>query len=80
MNDITPPDITGFLFPLTGADANEVAIRSARRFTGKNKILTRYKSYHGASTGAITATGDFRRQFGEVGVSGFVKFFDLHAF
>jgi 4-aminobutyrate aminotransferase-like enzyme len=35
MNDITPPDITGFLFPLSGAEANEVAIRAARRFTGK---------------------------------------------
>ena len=35
MNDITPADITGFIFPLTGSDANEVAIRSARRFTGK---------------------------------------------
>lgn len=42
--------------------------------------MTRYKSYHGGSTGSITATGDFRRQFGEVGVSGFVKFFDLQAF
>lgn len=65
---------------MTGSDANEVAIRSARRYTGKQKILTRYKSYHGASTGSLTATGDFRRQFAETGVSGFVKFFDLQAF
>ena len=35
MNDITPPDITGFIFPLTGSEANEAAIRAARRFTGK---------------------------------------------
>ena len=80
MNDITPADLTGFIFPCTGSEANEVAIRSARRFTGKQKILTRYKSYHGGTTGPLTATGDFRRQFGEVGVSGFVKFFDLQAF
>lgn len=80
MNDITPEGITGFVFPLTGSDANEVAIRSARRFTGKHKILTRYKSYHGSSVGAINATGDFRRGFAENGVSGFVKFFDLQAF
>ena len=65
---------------MTGSDANEVAIRSARRFTGKQKILTRYKSYRGSSVGAINATGDFRRGFGESGVSGFVKFFDLQAF
>lgn len=80
LNDVTPPNITGFVFPLTGSEANEVAIRSARRFTGKNKILTRYKSYHGSSANALTATGDFRRLFAENGVSGFVKFFDLQAF
>jgi len=61
LNDITPKEITGFIFPLTGSDANEVAIRAARRYTGKHKILTRYKSYHGGSAGSLTATGDFRR-------------------
>ncbi|KAL4431534.1 hypothetical protein ABPG74_017239 [Tetrahymena malaccensis] len=80
LNDITPADITGFVFPLTGSDANEVAIRTARKFTGRHKILTRYKSYHGSSVGALNATGDFRRSFAEQGVSGFVKFFDLQAF
>jgi taurine--2-oxoglutarate transaminase len=80
LSDLTPADITGFIFPLTGSDANEVAIRTARKFTGKSKIMTRYKSYHGSSTGSLTATGDFRRGFAEAGVSGFVKFFDLQAF
>lgn len=80
LSDLTPSDITGFVFPLTGSDANEVAIRTARKFTGKHKILTRYKSYHGSSVGALNATGDFRRGFAENGVSGFVKFFDLQAF
>lgn len=80
LSDLTPSDITGFVFPLTGSDANEVAIRTARKFTGKNKIMTRYKSYHGSSTGALNATGDFRRGFAENGISGFVKFFDLQAF
>lgn len=65
---------------MTGSDANEVAIRTARKFTGRQKILTRYKSYHGSSVGALNATGDFRRGFAEAGVSGFVKFFDLQAF
>lgn len=80
LSDLTPQDITGFVFPLTGSDANEVAIRTARKFTGKHKILSRYKSYHGSSVAAINATGDFRRGFAENGVSGFVKFFDLQAF
>jgi taurine---2-oxoglutarate transaminase len=80
LSDLTPQDITGFVFPLTGSDANEVAIRTARKFTGKHKIMSRYKSYHGSSVAAINATGDFRRGFAENGVSGFVKFFDLQAF
>ena len=79
LKDISPPNIPGVVFPVTGSDANEVAIRAARRFSGKHKILTRYKSYHGGSTGALNCTGDFRRQYGEVGVSGFVKFFDFQA-
>lgn len=72
--------MTGFIFPCTGSEANEVAIRAARRFTGRQKILNRYKSYHGGTTGPLTATGDFRRHFAEAGVSGFVKFFDMQAF
>lgn len=79
LSDLTPQDITGFIFPLTGSDANEVAIRTARSFTKKTKILTRYKSYHGGSTGSLNATGDFRRFFAEGGTSGFVKFYDLQA-
>ena len=77
LNDLTPSDITGFIFPCTGSDANEVSIRTAREFTGKSKIMTRYKSYNGGSAGALNATGDIRRAFEEQGVSGFVKFFDL---
>lgn len=41
--------------------------------------MNRYRSYHGGTTGPLTATGDFRRNFGESGVSGFVKFYDFHA-
>ena len=49
MSEISPKDITGFLFPLSGAEANETAIRAARLYTGRSKILTRYRSYHGAT-------------------------------
>ena len=76
LNDITPENITGFMFPCTGSEANEAAIRIARRYTGKQKILSRYRSYHGGTTGPLSSTGDFRRQFGEPGVSGYSKFFD----
>jgi taurine---2-oxoglutarate transaminase len=59
--EITPPGLTRFLYTLGGADANEHAIKLARAFTGRHKILTRYRSYHGATAGAIAATGDPRR-------------------
>ena len=59
--NITPEGINKFLFTLGGADANENAIKLARGFTGKNKILAHYRSYHGATYGAVALTGDLRR-------------------
>lgn len=59
--EITPGDLNKFLFTLGGADANENAIKLARAYTGRHKILARYRSYHGASAGAMAATGDPRR-------------------
>jgi len=59
--EISPGDMDHFLFTLGGADANENAIKLARAFTGRHKILARYRSYHGASAGAMAATGDPRR-------------------
>lgn len=59
--EITPGDLSRFLFTLGGADANENAIKLARAYTGRHKILARYRSYHGASAGAMAATGDPRR-------------------
>ena len=56
--DITPHKaLSKVLFPLGGADANENAIKLARGYTGRHKILTRYRSYHGATAGAMAATG-----------------------
>lgn len=49
------------LFTLGGADANENAIKIARGYTGRHKVLSRYRSYHGATAGAMAATGDPRR-------------------
>lgn len=53
-----PGDIEKSFFTLGGAEANENAIRIAKAVTGRNKILARYRSYHGATSGAITLTGD----------------------
>jgi len=78
MAEITPGDINGFLFPLGGSEANEGAMRIARRYTGKFKIMSAMRSYHGGTTGPLAATGDFRTRFaGEQ--PGFVKFFSPHA-
>ncbi|MDP2976133.1 MAG: aminotransferase class III-fold pyridoxal phosphate-dependent enzyme, partial [Anaerolineales bacterium] len=60
--DISPGGaLTKILFTLGGADANENAIKLARAYTGRHKILARYRSYHGATAGAMAATGDPRR-------------------
>jgi taurine--2-oxoglutarate transaminase len=53
---IFPGDIEKFFFTLGGAEANENAIRIARAVTGRHKILARYRSYHGATSGSITLT------------------------
>ena len=73
---LCPGDLDTFLFTLGGADANENAIRIARAVTGRHKILSRYRSYHGATAGALQLTGDPRRWAGEPGPSGFIKVLD----
>jgi taurine--2-oxoglutarate transaminase len=61
LSQVTPGNLDHFMFTLGGADANENAIKLARGYTGKHKILSRYRSYHGASAGAMALTGDPRR-------------------
>ena len=55
---LTPGDIDVFFFTNGGAEANENAIKIARAVTGRQKILARYRSYHGGTAGALTLTGD----------------------
>jgi taurine---2-oxoglutarate transaminase len=74
--EITPGDIDTFFFTNGGADANENAIKLARFFTGRQKILARYRSYHGATAGAISLTGDPRRWAAEPGMPGVVHVLD----
>jgi taurine--2-oxoglutarate transaminase len=73
---IAPGDIDAFYFTNGGTDANETALRIARVFTGRQKILARYRSYHGATAGSIAATGEPRRWPTEPGVPGVVHVFD----
>jgi taurine---2-oxoglutarate transaminase len=73
--------LTKVLFTLGGADANENAIKIARAYTGRFKVLTRYRSYHGASAGAMAATGDPRRVAWEpMLMPGIVHFLDPYRY
>ena len=81
LTEITPGDLDHFMFTLGGADANENAVKLARGYTGKHKILTRYRSYHGASAGAMALTGDPRRLPWEPNLmSGVVHFLDPYRY
>ena len=74
--EITPGDIDTFFFTNGGADANENAIKIARFFTGRHKIIARYRSYHGATAGAMSLTGDPRRWAAEPGIPGVIHVLD----
>jgi taurine--2-oxoglutarate transaminase len=74
--EVTPGDLAMSFFTNGGAEANENAIKLARWYTGRHKIIARYRSYHGATAGGITLTGDPRRWPAEPGISGVVRMFD----
>ena len=59
--EVLPEGLTKFFFATSGTEANEAAFKIARMYTGKTKIIARYRSYHGSTSGAIAATGDPRR-------------------
>ena len=73
---ITPGDIDTFFFTNGGAEATENAIKIARFYTGRHKIMARYRSYHGATAGSISLTGDPRRWAAEPGIPGVVRVMD----
>jgi beta-alanine---2-oxoglutarate transaminase len=77
---LTPGDLNKFFFTLGGADANENALKFARAYTGKSKVLTKYRSYHGATYGAISMSGDARRLPVEPGIPGVRYFFDPYCY
>jgi taurine---2-oxoglutarate transaminase len=78
--EVTPGDLTMSFFTNGGAEANENAIKLARWYTGRNKVIARYRSYHGATAGAITLTGDPRRWFAEPGIPGVVRMLDPYTY
>jgi taurine--2-oxoglutarate transaminase len=74
--ELVPGDINTFFYTLGGAEANENAIKAARLFTGRHKIIARYRSYHGATHGVMSLTGDPRRWPNEPGMAGIVRVMD----
>ena len=74
--ELFPGDINTFFFTTGGAEANENAIKLARLATGRNKILSRYRSYHGATGSTMQLTGDPRRWANEPGAPGFIRIMD----
>ena len=76
--EILPGDLDKVFFTLGGAEAIENAIKLARHVTGRYKVLARYRSYHGATFGAMTLTGDPRRWPNEPGLVGVVRYPDTH--
>lgn len=77
---LMPDNIGKVFFTNAGADANENAVKIARMYTGRNKIFSRYRSYHGSTFGAGNLTGEPRRYALEPGVPGFVKFMDPYLY
>jgi len=78
--EITPGDLDMFFFTLGGSEANENAIKMARAYTGRHKIMVRYRSYHGATAGSMTLTGDPRRWANEPGMPGVIRVFDPYKY
>ncbi len=76
--EILPGDMDKVFFTLGGAEAIENAIKMARHYTGRYKVLARYRSYHGATMGAMSLTGDPRRLLNEPGLVGVLRYPDTH--
>jgi taurine--2-oxoglutarate transaminase len=78
--EVTPGNLKKTFFALGGAEANENAIKIARFYTGRHKIMARYRSYHGATHGSIALTGDYRRLAVEPAMPGAVHFLDPYCY
>jgi len=74
--EITPGPINTFFFTLGGAEANENAVRAAKLYTGRQKIIVRHRSYHGGTNLTVNLTGDPRRWANEPGPPGIIRVLD----
>ena len=77
---ITPGDLNQFFFCLSGSEAVENAYKMARLLTGRKKVIARRRSYHGASMGALSLTGDPRRWPLEPGLWGVLRAEDPYCY
>lgn len=78
--EVTPGSLEKTFFSTSGTEAVEAAIKIARFVTGKQKVMSRYRSYHGATYGSISVTGDPRRLPAEPGIPGAIKAPDPYAY
>jgi taurine--2-oxoglutarate transaminase len=78
--EVTPPGLGKTFFCLSGTEANENAVKMARLYTGRNKIIARTRSYHGASLAMLSLSGDPRRAPFEPGLPGVVRMGDPYCF
>lgn len=80
LREVTPHNLSKSFFTCSGAEAVENAMKIARLYTGRQKVLTRYRSYHGGTFGAMTAGGDPRRLANEPGVPWIVRMHDPYPY
>ncbi|MEM7214527.1 MAG: aminotransferase class III-fold pyridoxal phosphate-dependent enzyme [Pseudomonadota bacterium] len=80
MKEIAPGNLNATFFTSGGAAANETAIRLARHYTGRSKIIARYRSYHGATGGALSLTGDPRHHLTRSDMPGVVRMLDPYMY
>lgn len=79
--DLAPDNMAKVFFSCGGSDANEAAIYAARTFTGRSKVLSRYRSYHGSTLGSGNLSGDPRRfALEKPAANGYLKFYDPYIY
>lgn len=79
--DLAPDNMAKVFFSCGGSDANEAAIYAARTFTGRSKVLSRYRSYHGSTLGSGNLSGDPRRfALERPAANGYLKFYDPYVY
>ncbi len=80
LEQITPGNLAKSFFTNSGSEANEIAFALARMYTGREKVLAKYRSYHGTTLGTLSVAGDPRRSLAKSGQTGGVRFFDPYCY